>query len=156
MWTTVCWLNRRSVLHTFCSIERVTMPSWASSCCQRRGQTERQTEVMKAKHVSLMSARFQRAVVVEGDRGFSAAFREWILCVCARAHMHIQIPRLRPGSQIRKGQFCLCHHPHHHMVLTWNNPQRAEQGGDVSRKHTCSTIGGDISRPAELVLVAPL
>lgn len=142
-WTTVCCLNGRSFLHTFCSIEIVKMPSWVSWCCQRHGQTERPTEVMRAKLVSLMSARFQRAAVVDGGRGFSAAFRDgrikkvslWLsglfACVFVCVSVHIQIPRPGPGSQIRKGQFAFVITHTHHMVLTWSNPQLAEQGGDV-------------------------
>lgn len=41
---------------------------------RRHRQSERRTKVMKAKHLSLMSASFQRATMVEGDLDFSIGF----------------------------------------------------------------------------------
>lgn len=75
------------------------------------------------------------------------------VCVCAHAYSRTKTET----RQLKKERpVCLCRRPHHPMVLTYNNPQLAEHGSDLSREHTYYTIGMDISRPAELVLVAPL
>lgn len=75
------------------------------------------------------------------------------VCVCAHAYSRTKTET----RQLKKERpVCLCRRPHHPMVLTYNNPQLAEHGSDLSREHTYYTIGMDISRPSELVLVAPL
>lgn len=85
---------------------------------------------------------------------------EWILacvraCVCVCAHAYSRTKT--ETRQLKKERpVCLCRRPHHPMVLTYNNPQLAEHGSNLSREHTYYTIGIDISRPAKLVLVAPL
>lgn len=76
------------------------------------------------------------------------------VCVCAHAYSRTKTETRQLRE--RERPVCLCHRPHPPVVITCNKPQLAEHGSDLSCGHTDYTIGMDISRPAELVLVPPL
>lgn len=136
---------------------------------RRHWQTERGTEVMKAKRLSLMSADFRRALVVGAGGGIGISAQDFgivvskrsllgqvnfSLCVSVCVGLHIGNPQLRPGSWRMKGRFIFVHISP--MPFTYNNTQPAVHGSDLSHEHTYYNIGVDISRPVELVLVARL